>query len=217
MSSTTSRLELAEDLFTEALVVHLLQSEQELRKSLAVQELYRGVRARQHTRHLPRELLPVEKAFETLGQSYQIRRTQTYLLEDDLQRLVLLMHGVADMRIRLQIDATDESCWTLSDPQTESSVEEHLNSDALLKQFRNIMKAFVGRPAVRQAAFYLKNNIMVPGYQIGDVVDTSIPLYTYSVAGIADESHALLTLRDLLQMARDAGKRRLVLLAGSIT
>jgi len=216
-TGTVSHLELAEDLFTEELVVHLLHSEEVLRKSSAVQELYRGVRERQRTGLLPGELLSVEKTADALVKSYQFRRTSTYVLEDDLQRLVLVMHGVPDVRIRLQIGAEDPSNWTLSDPQTESLVAEHLNSDALLKQFRSIMKTYIHRPNVKQAAFYLKNNIMVPGYQVGEVVDISIPLYTYSVAGVEDERHTSRTLGELLQMAHKARKRRLVILAGSIT
>jgi len=216
-SSSSTRLELASDLFTEELVVHLLQSEEALRKSLAVHELYRGVRHRQVAGIFPNEFLPVDKAVDAMEKSYHLRRTETYVLEDDLQRLVLLLHGVSDMRLRLQIDAKTPTDWTLSDPTTKLSVQEHLNSDALLKQWRDLMLTYVLRPAVKQAAFYLKNNIMVPGYQVGDAIDTSIPLYIFSQGGVEDQSNSLCTIQGLLQMAHAAGKRRLVLLAGSIT
>lgn len=217
MSSSSARLELAGDLFSEELVIHLLQSEEALRKSLAVQELYRGVRQRQEAGLFPGELLAVDKIVNALEKSYHLRRTETYVLEDDLQRLVLLMHGVSDIRLRLQIDAKTPTDWTLSDPTAEPLVQEHLHSDALLKQWRDLMLTYVQRPAVKQAAFYLKNNIMVPGYQVGDAIDTSIPLYTYSLGGVEDKSNTLCTIQGLLQLAHAAGKRRLVLLAGSIT
>jgi hypothetical protein len=234
-SHSAGRISIAQDLFTEDLVVHLLQAEEALRKSYAVQELYRAVRDHQAQGILPREMLHAEHALGGLQSSYWHRRSQTYVLEDDLQRLILRQHGVQDVLLRLRahsaqavhvssadLESSASRCWGqlyLSDPDAKDirNVEKHLHSDALLEQYRHALQHFVHLPRVKQAAFYLRNNIMVPGYQVGDNVDPNIPLFTYSVDGNLDSKNTLCTIGDLFRKALAAGKQRLVLLAGSIT
>jgi hypothetical protein len=271
------RLCLAEDLFSEQLLIHLLQSEEQLRKSPAIQDLYRRVRVAQSkgSASFPSERYDTATMADIMQCAPDDRRRSTYLLEDDLQRLILHMHGVPGMRIRLYADERGElhvrDAAVPASPgptvdnaqvadvavaeagagadvpgaiedtlqgaqeakavtplngqsqtdrdQADPDAEAERFSEGLLAQYRAVAQRYVGLPAVRKAAFFLRNNIMVPGYACGDRIDPSIPLYTFAVNGaevpVAQRTRS--TVGNLLQQAKAAGRKRLVILAGSIT
>ena len=208
---------LAENLYTERLVVHLLQAEEALRKTVSVQDLYRNVRAMQMAGAIPPEAELGYTASE-VSQSHKVHvRKRTYVLEDDIQRFMLQLHGVPDMKVRLNLDEDGKAY--LMNAQEGCSDAELARSNALLDLHRDILtREYVLRPAVRQAAFFLRNNIQREGYAIGDTVDVTISLVPFSQDKIVfSQPRNAVTIASLLEKARNIGRDYLVFFSGSIT
>ena len=213
-------VELVPELFTERLMIHLLQSEEALRKKPATQELYRAVRRGQASGIVPPEVASSYSFTEVQNSHDTSIRLLSYITEDDIQRYILQLHGVPGMCLRIESDGKGGVRLA------KHTLLEQEQSDALLDQYREIALSYVKIPAVKQAAFFLRNNIQKPGYDVGTMVDKEIPLVTYSLKGsvgggsdVIDETHPQRqsSVAKLLEMTREAGKQFLVILSGSIT
>jgi len=136
--------------------------------------------------HVARHVVKAEEKFrlqKMVQDEYRIVREQSpfLMLEDDIQMTMMSQHGVA--------------------PQ-------HVHSRSLA-EWRMALSAYSHVPSVRQSAFFLRNNIMVPGAPVGAVCDRSLPLFTLS-------SGEEKCLGNYIDQAASAGKK-LVIFAGSLT
>jgi len=211
-TSMSNKMELAEHLFTEDLVIHLLTAEEKLRKTTHIQNLYRDVRSQQRKGIIPPETADNMIYMEAFNESHLNATLTSYVLEDDIQRYILQQHGVPNVKIRI---THDDNGLPIIDKTITN--DEHEYSNSILNQYRSIMKKFVLVPTVRKSAFFLRNNIQTIGYQVGALVDQNIPLLVHSNNGIVDEKRTLCTVGDLLNITRQNGKKFLVILSGSIT
>ena len=226
------KIELISELFTDELMCHLLESEELLRKTPEMQELYRHIRYAQEVNEIPPEIASSYSAMSNMFISTEeskkdsVARNRAYVTEDDIQRFLLQSHGVPGIIVRIEF--TTHGCDNVGDGRRKASVkvcdkahtnEQHKQSYDLLDQYREVAMRFVQKPYIRSKAFFLRNNIQKPGYNTGDIVDKSIPFGTYASQGKPEggDKHKVLTLGDLFQLTRDAKKKHLVILSGSIT
>lgn len=200
-------------MFTNDLMVHFLKSEEKIRKSMKTQEIYRAVRASQKSGLMPPEVPSVDVMNSLSARS----RTASYVTEDDIQRYMLQLHGVPGLKIRVNLD-TDGKAF-VNDGNQGYSESDLAISNSILDQYRSIALSFVHVPEVRQAAFFLRNNIQTRGYTIGTIVNKSLPLVLHSLQGteLEREKQSTTTVGNLLISARQSGKDFLVFLCGSIT
>jgi hypothetical protein len=226
--------------------MHLVQSEAAYRHQQELQDLYGAIRL--------------------------ITTDMEYVLEDDIQKEMVRQYGIdIPLRIRCQWSAPKTSASTLNEQKEnvfecssgqcqrkatsrvysieqlyipKKSVEDEY-ADHVLGQYRLCISKHIHDPSVRQKAFFLKNNIVVPGYQIGDIVDTQrVPLVPFANNGVeitvpdSDITHeskqdhgttdsvsssvttpllSTTSLANIIDNAVSLGKQRLIILSGSIT
>ena len=165
-----NRREIDADAFTEELVIHLLKSEQEYRHGKDIQDLYGKTR----------------RTFEAAGHNAN-HNYDSYLLEDDIQKLMMIRHGVkeVDVRLRATTTTTTTTTTTINETQFLYLLQEKDTSisDTLLMQYRQAISRFTHIPAVRAVAFFLRNNIMVRGAEVGSQIPPELPLLTFSSKG----------------------------------
>jgi len=208
-------------------MIHLLESEELLRKTPEIQELYRNSRYAQEEGVIPPEVCASHSVPTSTedGRIDSTVRNQAYVIEDDIQRYILQSHGVPGIIIRIQLNSDSEY---RDSTKTKAKVEicdktytteQHKQSYDLLDQYRAIALEFVGKPHIREKAFFLRHNMQTSGYEIGETVDKSISFGTYANEGVPenDDLHKIITLGDLFELTRSVNKNHLILLSGSIT
>ena len=132
-----------------------------------------------------------------------------YMLEDDIQTLMLIRHGVAEAHVRLRQGVTVEEgvtggvgvgvgevgVGTVANSDGSRGSEHTLSgglfilkdterSDELMAQYRHAISRFTHIPAVRKVAFFLRNNIMVRGAEEGSTVPLDLPLVSFASNGV---------------------------------
>lgn len=222
-----SKLEIDIDQFAQDLksgqAIHLVQSESQYRHQEELQDMYGAIR--------------------------MITTDLEYVLEDDIQKEMVRQYGIdIPLRIRCQW-APSTPTSTTNETEEEKSVfacgsgtcqkQRKVTSkafainqlyipkksvddeyaDHVMGQYRLGISKHIHDPEVRKKAFFLRNNIVIPGYQIGDIIDTdNVPLVPFAINGVEIMNNdASTSLAGIIDNAVSKGKERLIILSGSIT
>jgi len=173
-----------------------------------------GSRGRLDTKKVTRDaafhLLLAEQAFrltpEVQAFYAQLRRRAPLMLTEDLvQRAVMAAHGGYSAGEELQ---------SLDDVTANSVCIPEEYDD--LSAYRQAIALHTDDEQIRSQVFFLRNNIVVPQAKLGTKVNEGIALHSVSGCGSLSRGAAL-TMGNLLDAARDAGNKPLVLLCGSFS
>lgn len=168
--------------------------------------------AKKVTRDAVCHLLLAEQAFrltpEVQAFYSELRRQAPLMItEDFVQRAVMAAHGG----------------YSSAREETQSLEKISANSVCIpeeyddLGAYRQAIALHTDDEQIRSQVFFLRNNIVVPHAELGTKVNEGIALHSVSGCGSSLPRGAALTMGNLLDAARDAGNKPLVLLCGSFS